>query len=139
MIVNLYSQSYQRVERTASAKLGQGAKKILKRCLDRQKSLNPLLGKLESTQNFLDFRHLEGPLEKIPQPIRFHKLMVGLNGLLLEFLRAISGNLGKNVSRQVVSEIKRETAQVVAEHRWVAKEYELEEELLKTLKQSELC
>lgn len=139
MIIKLYSQSYQRVERMASQKLGQGAKKTLRRCLDEQKSLNPILGKLESPKNFLDFRHLEGRLSKIPQPIRFHKLMTGLNDLLLEFLRTMSGNLGRNAVKQVVSEIKRETAQVVAEQRWVAKEYELEEELLKTLKQGERC
>lgn len=139
MIIKLYSQSYQRVERMASQKLGQGAKKTLRRCLDEQKSLNPILGKLESPKNFLDFRHLEGRLSKIPQPIRFHKLMTGLNDLLLELLRTMSGNLGRNAVKQVVSEIKRETAQVVAEQRWVAKEYELEEELLKTLKQGERC
>ncbi len=139
MIVRLYSQSFQRVERMASGKLGQGAKTILKRCLDRQKGLNPLLAKLESPQNFLDFRHLESSLERIPEPIRLHKLTVGLNDLLLEFLGAISSSLGTNISRQVVSDIKREVAQVVAERRSLAKEYDLEEEILKTLKQSELC
>ncbi len=139
MIVKLYSQSYLRVERVASAKLGEGAKTILKRCLDRQKALNPLLVKLESPENFLDFRHLEAWLERIPEAIRFHKMMVGLNDLLLEFLRGILRSLGTNVTRQVVSEIKREVAQVVAERRSMVKEYDLEEELLKTLKQSEPC
>ena len=139
VVIRLYSQSYQTIERMASRKLGEGAKKVLKRCFDVQKSLNPLLSKLESSKDFLDFRHLESSAKKIPQPIRFHKLMDGLNDLLLEFLRAISRSLGRNLTRQVISQIKKETAQVVAEKRWIAKEYELEEELLKTLKKSQRC
>jgi len=139
VVIRLYSQSYQTIEKMVSRKLGEGAKKILKRCFDVQKSLNPLLSKLESSEDFLDFRHLKSSVNKIPQPIRFHKLMDGLNDLLLEFLRAISRSLGRNLTRQVISQIKKETAQVVAEKRWIAKEYELEEELLKTLKKSQRC
>ncbi len=139
VIIRLYSQSYQIIERMASRKLGEGAKKILKRCFDVQKSFNPLLGKLESSENFLDFRHLESSAHKILKPIRFHTLMDGLNDLLLEFLRAISKSLGRNLTSQVISQIKKETARVIAEKRWIAKEYELEEELLKTLKKSQRC
>jgi len=137
VIIKLYSHSYQTIERMASRKLGQGAKKILKRCFDVQKSFNPILSGIESSINFLDFSHLESSIREIAQPIRFHKLMEGLNDLLLEFLRAMSRTLGKNITRQVIFQIKKETAQVVAEQRWMAKEYELEEELLKTLKQSQ--
>ena len=73
----------------------------------------------------------------MPQAIRFHKLTSALNDLLYEFMREINRDLGKNVTMQVVSQIKKDTAQVVAENRWVAKEYELEEEILKTLKQGQ--
>jgi hypothetical protein len=137
LMIKLYSQSYQTIERLASRKLGEGAKKILKRCLDTQKTLHPLLSKLESPKNFLDFSHLEGSANRIAQPIRFHKLMAALNGLLLEFIKETSKILGRNLTRQVISQIKKETAQVVAEQRGVAKEYELEEEILKILKQSQ--
>lgn len=139
VLIKLYSQSYQTVERFASQKLGEGAKTILKRCFDVQKALNPILSKLESSENFLDFRHLRSSIDKIPQPVRFHKLVDALNDLLSEFMRAISRSLGRNLTQQVISQIKKETAQVVAEHRWMAKEYELEEEILKTLKQSQRC
>jgi hypothetical protein len=139
VIIKLYSQSYQTLERVASRKLGEGAKEILRGCFDAQKSLHPLLSKLESSKSFLDFSHLESSANKIATPIRFHKLMDALNGLLSEFLRAISLSLGRNITRQVVAQIKKEAAQVVAEQRGIAKEYELEEEILKTLKQSQLC
>jgi len=139
VIIKLYSKSYQIIEKMASRKLGEGAKKILKRCFYVQKSLNPLLGELESSEVFLDFRHLESSTYKILQPNRFYKLINGLNDLLLEFLMAISRSLGRNLTRQVISQIKKETTQVVAEQRRIAKEYELEEELLKTLTKSQRC
>jgi hypothetical protein len=139
VLIKLYSQSYQTVERFASQKLGEGAKTILKRCFDVQKALNPILSKLESSEDFLDFRHLRSSIDRIPQPVRFHKLVDALNDLLSEFMRAISRSLGRNLTQQVISQIKKETAQVVAEHRWMVKEYELEEEILKTLKQSQRC
>jgi len=139
VIIKLYSHSYQTIERMSSQKLGLGAKRILKRCFEVQKSFNPILVGLESSENFLDFHHLESSANKIPRPIRFHQLMNGLNDLLLEFLRAVSRSLGKNLTKQVISQIKKETAQVIAEQRWIAKEYGLEEELLKILKQSQRC
>jgi hypothetical protein len=137
LIIKLYSQSYQTIERMASRKLGEGARKVLKRCFDEQKQLHPLLSKLESPRNFLDFSHLENSAKRITPPIRFHKLMTAFNGLLLGFLQATSRILGRNLIRQVISQIKKETAQVVAEQRKVAKEYELEEEIMKTLKLSQ--
>jgi hypothetical protein len=137
VLIKLYSQSYQTIERVASQKLGEGAKTVLTRCFEVQKSYNPILAKLESSDNFLDFRHLRSSIDKMPQTIRFHKLTSALNDLLYEFMREINRDLGKNVTLQVISQIKKDTAQVVAENRWVAKEYELEEEILKTLKQGQ--
>jgi hypothetical protein len=137
VLIKFYSQSYQTVERFASQKLGEGAKSALTRCFELQKSYNPILAKLESSENFLDFRHLRSSVDRMPQAIRFHKLASALNDLLYEFLREINRDLGKNVTLEVVSQIKKDTAQAVAENRWVAKEYELEEEILKILKQSQ--
>ena len=85
----------------------------------------------------MDFRHLRSSIDKMPPTVRFHKLASALNDLLLEFIKAINRNLGRNITQQVISQIKKETAQVVAENRWVAKEYELEEEILKILKQGQ--
>jgi hypothetical protein len=134
-LIKLYSQSYQTIEQIASQKLGEGARVVLTRCFDLQKSFNPVLNKLESSEDFLDFRHLRRSIDKMLPTVRFHKLTSALNDLLLEFMKAINRNLGRNITQQVISQIKKEIAQVVAENRWVAKEYELEEEILKILKQ----
>ena len=87
----------------------------------------------------MDFSYLEASSERITEPVRFHRLLDALNGLLAEFLKAISRSLGRNLTRRVVSQIKKETAQVVAQERRVAKEYGLEEELLRTLKRGQRC
>ena len=136
-LIKLYSQSYQTIEHMASQKLGEGARAVLTKCFDIQKSFNPVLNKLESSEDFLDFRHLRSSIDKMPPTVRYHKLTSALNDLLLEFMKAINRNLGRNITQQVISQIKKETAQVVAENRWVAKEYELEEEILKILKQGQ--
>lgn len=139
VMVSLYSRSYRAIEEMASRKLGEGARKILKRCFDLQKSLHPVLSNLESPENFLDFSYLEASSNRITEPVRFHQLLDALNGLLAEFMKAISRSLGSCLTRRVISQIKRETAQVVAQERQVAKEYGLEEELLRTLKRGQRC
>jgi hypothetical protein len=137
VIIKLYSDSYQTIERMASRKLGEGAKKILRRCFDDQKSIHSLLRNLESSENFLDFSHLEKSPGRLSEPVVYHRLLDGLNDLLLEFLKALFLNLGSNLTRQVITQIKKETSQVVAGHRWIVKEYGIEEELLKILKKSQ--
>ncbi len=139
VLIRLYSQLYQTIEQLASQKLGEGARTVLTRCFYVQKSSNPILTRLESSDNFLDFRHLKSLIDKLPQTVRFHKLINALNDLLLEFIQAINRSLGRNITQQLISQIKKETAQVVAENRWVAKEYDLEEEIIKILKMSQIC
>jgi hypothetical protein len=139
VMVSLYLRSYRVIEGVASRKLGEGARKILKECFALQKSLHPVLRNLESSDNFLDFSRLEASPERITEPVRFHQLLDALNSLLAEFLRAISSCLGNRLTRQVISQIKKETAQVVAQERQVAKQYGLEEELLRTLKRGQRC
>jgi hypothetical protein len=139
VIVRLYSESYRMIEKMASRKLGDGARKILRRCFEVQKSLHPVLGNLQSPQNFLDFGFVEASSDRMTEPVRFHQLLDALNDLLAEFLGAISRSLGSSLTRQVISQIKRETAQVVAQERRVTKEYGLEEELLRTLKRGQRC
>jgi hypothetical protein len=137
VIIKLYSDSYQTIERIASRKLGEGARKILKRCFDDQKSIHSLLRNLESSENFLDFSYLEKSPARLSEPVVFHRLLDGLNDLLFEFLRAFYLSLGTNLTRQVITQIKKDTAQVVAGHRWIIREYGLEEELLRILKKSQ--
>ncbi|MGB8656376.1 MAG: DUF4388 domain-containing protein [Candidatus Zixiibacteriota bacterium] len=139
VLIRLYSLSYQAVERVASQKLGEGAKTILKRCLDVQKSLNPLIGRLESSDSFMDFRSLRGYINRFSQAVQFHKLVDALDDLLLEFMKAILRSLGRNVAQQLTAQIKKDLSQAVAEQRWISKEYELEEEIFKTLRQSQRC
>lgn len=135
MIIRLYAFAYQTIEKIASQKLGEGAKKILGNSLHLQKISYPILDSLVSSQDFLDFGNLKSAITRIPKQIRFHKLMDGLNALLREFLKSVSLTLGGNLTKQVITQIKKESTQIIAQEREIAKRYELEEELFRTLKQ----
>jgi hypothetical protein len=137
MVTRLYMAAYQTIEKTMAQKLGEGTKKVLNRSLGLQTTYHPILNNLVSAEDFLDFGGLKRAVNKISKPIRFHKLMEGLNGLLLECLRSVSTILGENLTRQIIVEIKKESAQIIASGREVAKEYELEDELFRTLGQAQ--
>jgi hypothetical protein len=135
IVIQLYALSYQTIERTVTQKLGEGAKRVLTNSLGLQKTYHPILANLVSSEDFLNFGNLKSAVTKISKPIRFHKLINGLNALLWEYLKSVSLILGKNLARQIIAEIKKEWAQVIAGQREVAKEYDLEEELFRVLKQ----
>jgi hypothetical protein len=134
IVTKLYALSYQIIEKTVAQKLGEGTKKILKCSWELQKNYYPILANLESSEDFLNFGNLKSAVTRIWKPIRFHKLMDGLNALLSECLKSVSLTLGKNQVREITAEIRKESAQAIASDRKVAKAYELEEELFRTLK-----
>ena len=136
MVVKSYALSYQIIEKAVSQKLGEGAKKILSDCLHLQRTYYPVLDSLVSPESFLDMGNLKNSLTRIPKQIRFHKLIDGMNALLAQFLRSVSSTLGTNLTRHIVAQIKKESAQIISQDREIAKKYELEEESFRTLKQA---
>jgi hypothetical protein len=136
MVIGLYALSYQMIEKLVSQKLGEGAKRILSDSLHLQKTYHPILDSLVSSENFLNIGNLRNSLGRVPERIRFHRLVNGMNALLMEFLRSVSLTLGQNLTRQIIAQIKRESAQITSQEREIAKKYELEEELFRTLKQA---
>lgn len=137
MVIKLYALSYQIIEKTVAQKLGEGAKKILSNSLHLQKTYYPMLDSLIASEAFLDFGNLKSSVNRMPKRIRFHKLMDGLNALLSEYLKSVSLTLGENLTRQIIAQIRKESVQVIAHEREIAKEYELEEELFRALKQAQ--
>jgi hypothetical protein len=137
IVTRLYLLSYQAIEKIVTQKLGEGAKKILSNSLHLQKTYHPILDSLVTSEGFLNFGNLRNSVIRIPKRIRFHKLMAGLNALLSEYLKSVSLTLGKNLTKQIISQIKKESAQIIAQERERVKEYELEEELFGTLKQAQ--
>ena len=136
IMIKLYALSYQTIERVVSQKLGEGAKKILSDSLHLQRTYHPILDSLVSSENFLNLGNLKNSLTRVPRRIRFHKLISGMNALLMEFLRSVALTLGKNLTRQIIAQIKKDSAQIIYQEREIARRYELEGELLITLKQA---
>ncbi len=135
IVTKLYALSYQAIEKAVAQKLGEGTKKILTNSLQLQKTYHPILESLVSSEEFLDFGNLKSSVIRIPKQIRFHKLIDGLNALLFDYLRIFTLILGKNLAREIVAQIKKESAKIIAQERGIVKKYELEEELFRTLKQ----
>ena len=136
IMIKLYALSYQTIERVVSQKLGEGAKKILSDSLHLQRTYHPILDSLVSSENFLNLGNLKNSLTRVPRRIRFHKLISGMNALLVEFLRSVALTVGKNLTRQIIAQIKKDSAQIIYQEREIARRYELEGELLITLKQA---
>ena len=136
IVIKSYAFSYQIIEKAVSKKLGEGAKKILSDSLHLQKTHYPVLDSLVSPESFLNLGNLKKSLARIPEHVRFHKLIDGMNALLAEFLRSVSSTLGTNQTRHIAAQIKKESAQIISQQREIAKKYELEEELFRTLKQA---
>ena len=137
MVIKLYVLSYQTIEKNVTQRLGEGAKRILSHPLLLQKAYHPILDSLVTSEGFLNFGNLKSALARVSKPIKFHKLVDGLNALLLEYLRSVSLTLGKIVTKQIIAQIKKDSAQIIAQDREVARQYDLEEELFRTLKQAQ--
>jgi hypothetical protein len=136
MVVRVYALSYQMIEELAAQKLGEGARKILSDSLNHQRTYHPILDSLVSPEDFLNMGNLKDSLARVPKRIRFHKLINAMSALLLELLRAVSLTLGKNLTRRIVAQIRKESARIISQETEIARRYELEGELLMTLKQA---
>jgi hypothetical protein len=76
-------------------------------------------------------------VRSIPEEIRIHKLMVGLQDMLAEQLEFVYQLLGEGVYKGVVSKIKKEIAEPLAVRRDLVKRYALDENFYKSIKNSD--
>ena len=115
-------------------KLGAGKHKILNNGFSTQRSLYPFLGGLVKDRGHIDSENLVQQSLKLPKEVRIWKLLSGLNSLLTEYLKLTAYVLGENVLKQIVLEIRKELAVVLLEQTEIARKYDLETEIYKTLK-----
>jgi hypothetical protein len=76
-------------------------------------------------------------IRSIPEEIRIHKLMVGLQDMLSEQLEFVYQLLGDGVYKGVVSKIKKEIAEPLAVRRDLVKRYSLDENFYKSIKNAD--
>jgi len=73
----------------------------------------------------------------LPQPIRYHTLMVGLEKMLAEQLLYVYRMLGSNVYRDTATKVKMEISEPLASRRELVKRFFIEDTFYSTLKRAD--
>lgn len=138
LVAKVYSASYSALERIVARKLGGAKTKLFYESYQAQKEQHPLIAGAVRDGYNLDQEFLFQQISNMPPETRFFRLIQALNSLLFQFLKVVSNALGENVVRVAIAEVKKEMALALLENSELNKKYNLENELLGTLKLAEL-
>ncbi len=135
LLLKIYTICFGAIKRNLVKKLGSDNQKVI----DLVSSYNTGVwgyflsaGNSEFQSNLIKFKKT---VQKIPKEVQVYRLLSGLNQILVEQLSAVQSLLGKNVRRQIISEIKKEIAMPLAEKRDINKKYLVEKDLNRALKE----
>jgi Domain of unknown function (DUF4388) len=135
LLLKLYTICFAAIRRHLEKKLGADNRKIN----DHLGNYNTgvwsyffTAGSTDFQANLIKFKKI---IKKMPREVQVYKLLTGLNQILIEQISMVRTLLGKNVQRQVISDIKKEIAMPLAEKRDVNNKYSLENELYRALKE----
>jgi hypothetical protein len=76
-------------------------------------------------------------ITKIPQAVRMHTVMSALENMLSNQLEYVFYFLGQGIYRQAVGSIKKEISEPLALRRELVKKYQLDENLMNTVKKAD--
>jgi hypothetical protein len=138
LVAKVYSASYSALERIVARKLGGAKTKLFYESYQAQKEQHPLIAGAVRDGYNLDQEFIFQQISKMPPETRLFRLIQALNSLLFQFLKVVSNALGENVVRVAVAEVKKEMALILLENSELNKKYDLENELLGTLRLAEL-
>jgi len=133
LLLKLYTICFAAIRRNLEKKLGSDNDKINERLGNYNTGVWGYFfaaGSSDFQSNLIKFKKT---IKKIPHEVQVHKLLTGLNQILVEQMSMVSTLLGDNVKRQVISDIKKEIAMPLAEKRDINSKYGLENELYKVL------
>jgi len=138
LVVKVYSAAYTALERIVARKLGGAKTKLFYESYQAQKEQHSLIAGAVRDGYNLDQEFLFQQITKMPPETRLFRLIQALNSLLFQYLKVVSNALGENVVRAAVAEVKKEMALILLENSELNKKYDLENELLGTVKLAEL-
>jgi hypothetical protein len=135
ILSKIYSACFVILSEIFSQKLGRQSQKLLKEKFELQKSLFPILSWSCDGIN-VDLSAFWKNEHNLNFETKFHQALESLNSLLLEYFGQVSSVLGTDISQQIIGEIKKTLQPLIAEHRGLAKKYEIEEELYRILRKA---
>jgi hypothetical protein len=138
LAARIYSAAYTALERTVARKLGSAKTKLFHQSYQQQKELHPVISGAVRDGYNLDMEFLAQQLSKLPPESRLFRLVQALNSLLFQYLKVVSSALGENLVRVAAAEVKKEIALILLENAELNKKYDLEAEIMGTLKLAEL-
>lgn len=134
ILTQVFSTSYSMIDKILLQKLGNYQERIWDEVLYQKKTAFPILNVLIKNGSLLPSKELALSFNKIPEEVRFHQIMQGLQGLLSGYLNRVYNFLGKNITRKITSEIKKSTAPFLLKEREIVKRYDIEDDLYRNLK-----
>lgn len=130
----IFSTSFLLIEDILERKLGKGKEKIFKQGFISKKAQYPILADLIQDGIF-NRKNFFKACFSIPKETRLHQVSQGLNALLLTHLKNVKGFLGKNITKKTISLIKKETASIFDQNKYVVKKYNLDQDFYGTLRE----
>jgi hypothetical protein len=107
MLTKVFSTSYSTIDKILLQKLGRFQESIWEKVLYQKKSVFPILNLITKNGSLLQPEELASNLNKIPEQVRFHQFVQGLQALLSAYLNQAHNYLGEDIIRQIIG-FKRE-------------------------------
>ncbi|MCJ7508749.1 MAG: DUF4388 domain-containing protein [candidate division Zixibacteria bacterium] len=134
LLSTIFSTCFSLIDQELADKVGQGKDKILEKSLGSEKIYHPLLGEILSSPAEVDMENFNKVAFKLPDKLRFCHLFNSLNSLLASYLETCSLVLGKNITRKLISELKKGIGPFISENKELDKKYGIEEDLFRRLR-----
>ncbi len=133
-VAKLYSAAYGAIERVVGRKLGAAKNKVMQDGYQIQKNLYPFISGALRDGYVLDCEFLIKQAAQLPTEARLRRMIQALNSLLVQYLNIVEQVLGEHTVHLAAGEVKKEVSLLLLENSGLAKKYDLENEILMTLK-----
>ncbi len=134
VLATIYSICFSLTDQELTKRIGRGKGKILEDNFNTEKMSRPILGQMFLSPTELNFEDLNKIAFSIPEKLRFHRLYDSLSSLLVNYLKVCSSVVGKNITRRIISEIKKGIAPIISENKELDKKYGIEEDLIRRMR-----
>jgi len=133
-IYEIFATPFFLIEEVMERKLGKSKERIFEQSFVSKKAFYPVLADLIPEGTFNRKNFLKACFS-IPKETRLHQILDGLEALLLTHLKKVSGFLGGNIVKEIISQIKRKTAPIFAQNREMVKKYRIDQDFYRTLRE----
>ncbi|MCK4574461.1 MAG: DUF4388 domain-containing protein [candidate division Zixibacteria bacterium] len=138
IIFHLFNNCFFRIRTTVELVLGEDNTRFASFAAQYRSGLMSYFPGVDPASDLMpSFDKFLGAVRAVPAPIRYYKLMGGLEHMLQSQLEYIFQLLGAGVFRDALLRVKKEISQPLASNRDLVKQYGLEDHFYQTLKRAD--